>query len=685
MDEIWPESEAPTSDVSEKSWRTGFDGLENMYVCGARLVQISVNLSPRTKLLNELIPDDFVLPPAVQYPTTATAKAMNEALRLTRHSTSAGSSPLTKLFASKGSLDWQRSVVSTEDAVPDATPVGWRILDKEEHRSTTDATKPKRGASGLLSFWNRRAPSVSSLPEEVREASPSRRTSIGSGQSTNRDASPVKPPSTTTPPPQSMQQAPPEIIAAPTTTPSAVSKFLNRFSRTKSTGSHHSSIALSVNDLEYLSDIVPSASDPDDEQEGSLKAPSNMTLHLPAKLPPPLPPPPKPPATSPFTFNENPTISAQLSRPPQYPGQNSSPLLPSLPPPLSPKSISTPTRSLSPVIDHPYPSISIIPSRSSSTVPKLPSPPPPSQIQSSFSPSPPSKTTTPLSLPPLIPPPPISPPQTPRPTAVNPFSPPLTSLTSSSSSYMWPSSTSSRDEDASDEEFFALSSRSPYRPSHASSDSASIRSPESQNSGDRLRSARSSMSQSFDDFDDFVSSPSRKHPSPRSPSPPPLPAKNTPPMNYRMPTHTSRPSVDHQRTQSLIDKASTTKGTWPSPATNVLPLRPIPPPPVTEDLLGFGDPPASPPQPLLGTSIGLGTKAIPPLLSLHSAVESRVHQPPRSSSPLTTTSQPLMSFPPLAFMSTPPPLSAKPPPQAASKPPQTGGLSAQDLLFFEGL
>ena len=620
---------------------------------------------------------------------------MNEALKLTRHSTFAGSSPLAKLLASKGSLDWQRSVVSKDDVVPDAAPVGWRVLDKEEHRSTVEEKRPKRGASGLLSFWNRRVPSVPSLPEEINEASPSRRSSNGSSakdanspQSTNRDTSPARRSLTSTPPTQPAQQAPPEItVATHAPAPSAVSRFLNRFSRTKSTGSHHSSLALSADDLEYLSDIIPSASDPDDEQEGTPKVLSNVvTSPLPTKLPPPLPPPPKPPVT---TFNETHLISAQLSRPPQHLAQSSSPLPLSLPPPLSPKPISPPILSLSPAIP-PKDTGSHSPSPSiGSAVLKSSSPQPPSRSQSPFTFPPPSKASAPLSLPPLLPPPPISPPQTPRPAATQPLSPPSTSFTPSSSSYVWPNSMSGRDDEgASDEEFFSSLSRSPFRPSHVSSDSTSIRSPESQNSRDRLRSARSSMSQSFDDFDDFVSSPSRKQPTPRSPSPPPLPAKNTPPRNYRTPNHTSRPSVDHQRTQSLIDKASTTKGTWPSPVAPVLHVRPIPPPPASEDLLGFDDPPTRPAlpshsQPLLDMSMGTAAKSVSATSPFHSVAGGGVHQLSRS--PPATPSQPVMSFPPLGFMSSPSPLSAKSLPQTALKPPQTGGLSAQDLSFFEGL
>ncbi|KAL4072905.1 hypothetical protein V8B97DRAFT_276039 [Scleroderma yunnanense] len=692
LDEIWPESEAVESNASDNSWRTGLHGLEKI-----------------TKLLNELIPDDVVLPPPVHYPTTATAKAMNEALKLTRHSTLTGSSPLAKLLASKGSLDWQRSVVSREDVVPDAAPVGWRILDKEEHRTTAEETKPKRG--GLLSFWNRRTSSLT--PEEVRETSPSRRTSIGNGANSatspqtqaKRDTSPANRSSASTPPSQPAHPTSPEVtVAAAAPAPSAVSRFLNRFSRTKGAGSHRSSLALSVDDLEYLSDIVPSASDPDNEQvsDGS-KALSNMiTSSLPTKLPPPLPPSPKPPVTSPSTFDGKLLESAELPRTPQQLGLPSS-----LPLPLSPKPISSLTRSLSPILPPkdsnsrlPNPSIVIPASRSAvSTILKLSSPQPPSRSQSPFTLPPPPKASIPLSLPPLLPPPPISPPQTPRPTAMQPLSPPPSSFTPSSSSYMWSNSISGgHDDDASDEEFFSsFSSRSPYRPSHVSSDSASVHSPESQNSGDQLRSARSSISQSFDDFDEFVSSPSHKLATPRSPSPPPLPAKNTPPSRYRMASHTTRHSVDHQRTQSLMDMASTTKGTWPSPIGNGLPVRPIPPPSAPQDLLGFDDPPIPsaltlPPQPLLaelGSSMHPGTRSVPAISPFYPPLAvGRTHQLSKSPPPLPATpSQPLLSFSSAAFMTSPSPLSVKPLPQTQTTPkrPHMSGLSAQDLSFFEGL
>ncbi|KAF8845200.1 hypothetical protein BDN67DRAFT_552402 [Paxillus ammoniavirescens] len=152
-DEIWPALEIPETNGGE-SWQTGFDGLETI-----------------AKLLDQLIADDFTLPPPVQFSATATAKAMNEALKLTRHMPMSGSSPLSLLLASKGSLDWERSIKGKQDIVPDATPIGWRVLEKGDH---LEPMEQKKASAGLLSFWNRRAPSIPATvtaAETIRERS----------------------------------------------------------------------------------------------------------------------------------------------------------------------------------------------------------------------------------------------------------------------------------------------------------------------------------------------------------------------------------------------------------------------------------------------------------------------------------------------------------------------------------
>ncbi|KAG6335064.1 hypothetical protein ID866_4024 [Astraeus odoratus] len=695
LDDIWPNSETVESDGLQDSWRKGLNGLENV-----------------NKLLDELIPNDVVLPPPVQFPTTATAKAMNDALKLTRHLPLAGCSPLAKLLASKGSMDWQRSVILREEVV-DATPIGWRVLHKEEHRSSVEDTKPKKAAGGLLSFWNRRVSSIPSPPEESRETSPSRRTSIGSNAKSastsqpevKRDASPSKRSSTSTPPLPVGQPMSSETVPAPTVqAPSAVSRFLNRFTRARNGGS---SLALSADDLEYLSDIVPSASDPDDEQD-DLKELSRMVNSSPhpAKVPPPLPPPPKPPATSSSVLKGRPLTSLALPKPSSQPNQSSSPMV--LPPPLTPMSAMPLSRSSSPIVPVKHPttqplnsSALIFSTPSVSSITKLPPPQLSSpRPQSPFTLPPPPKAPTPLSLPSPAPPP-ISPSQTPRPGVAQPRPTFTSSTTPSSSSQIWSKSTAPSNEGQSDgsldDDFFSFTS-APYRRTHAPSDSASILSPESQSSGDQLRSARSSISQPFDDFDDFVSSPSQQRSSIRTPSPPPLPSKNNSPANHRVSSRGTRSSVqpsDHQRTLSLLEQANATKGIWPSPAgAGGAQIRLVIPQPIVEDLLEFEDVAipsalASPPvrQPVgLTTNAGLvGTGMSSPFNTpLVPQTRGGIGQPSPSPPP-SPTSQPLGSFPSYASMSSPPPLATKPLQQPSSRPSQTGGLSAQDLSFFEGL
>ncbi|KAI6112885.1 hypothetical protein F5141DRAFT_1272824 [Pisolithus sp. B1] len=691
-DVISPQPEAAVEpNTSNDDWRSGPTSLENM-----------------TVLSNELLPEISSPLPPVQFSSTATAKALNEALKLTRHLSVSGRSPLAKLLASKGSANWQKSVVSREDIVPDVTPIGWRILDKGEHRGTVEETKPKKATGGLLSFWSRRTSAALSSSDDNSEPPASGRSSISSPISADpsrpqvrRDLSPSKRSSTVTPAPATSQEAPSEVAATMTSpAPSAVSRFLNRFSRTRSTNSQHSSLALSTDDLEYLSDIVPSATDADDENDATnAKGLSNMigSSPLPQKLPPLLPPPPKPViSSSPLTTSNQ--------RPHPRLDQSSSLVAPSLPPPLTPQT-NIPSVSLAPIAPATYSSSAssfmtpVAPS-TSPAVQRLSTPQPLPRAQSPFTLPPPPKAPTPLSLPPLIPPLPSSPPQTPRPSTVQRLPPHTSTITPSSSSRLWPESAPvlgarAKEGGESDDEFSSFSTGSPYRRSHVLSDSASIRSPESENSLDRLRSPRSSMSCSLDDFDDFVTSPSQNNSGMKTPSPPPVPAKNTPP-SYRssgLPLKYSVRSLDHMRTQSLMDQANATKGIWPSPRGEGAQTPPILPPPKSDNLLDFEDI-MSPSTPLFTSKpLIAGSETNPQILGQSQLPATS----PTYNSPLATQAggmhQPALSPPPSspfqsALMSSPLPLAAKLPQpisQTTPKPMQTSGLSSQDLLFFEGL
>lgn len=658
-DDLWPRTE---SELDASNWRTDFDGLENI-----------------TVLLNDLVPADTVLPPPMQYSQTATAKAVNNALKLTRHMPLTRKSPMALLLSSKGSTDWEKSVKARKDIPVDDAPVGWRILEKDERTAITDAAHPKKLGTGLLSFWNRKSsssvPSTDAKIENAQPPSISARSSVESTKpqaSEKRDISPARTPAVFIPssPAASSSAAPDVMISAVTPAPSAVSRFLNRFSRAKGHGSERKSIALSTDDLDFLSDIVPSAHDPDDDtNDAQLKALSSLMNSnpspLPTKLPPPLAPPPKPPSVN---VNRPPSVGPSglgiTLESPRGSSQDNSARALFLPPPLSPVTGMSFSRPHSPAVP-PKPSSPINATFSAYTNPiipaAIPSPPQPSSrthlpIQL---PSPP-KVPSALSIPPLLPPPPISPPQTPRP-SVHPI-PGATSFTSSPNTG-WTAATYQDDDDDDDSfsAFATLPRTDPFPVSRESIDS-SLNSP---SSAQALNSGKSSNSMSFDDFDDFVTS-SRI----RTPSPPPVPAKPSKVVGgaaAAVPSSRSGTSI-HIRTQSLLDHAATQRGQWPSPLTAHSRYPMLPPPSASPsfgrdmDLLGDGG--VAVPAPKFGSPPPKSTMVPRPQLS--------------PSLPPAPLSQPLLSFAPLSPSSS----RAERP---SAKPVQTGGLTAQDLSFFEGL
>ncbi|KAG1719697.1 hypothetical protein EDB19DRAFT_631663 [Suillus lakei] len=662
--ELWPEIESD-SDAIQSNWRTGLDGLENI-----------------TVLLNDLIPEDMALPPLIQFSQTATAKAVNNGLKLTRHMPLTRKSPMALLLSSKGSTDWEKSIKARKDIPVDDAPVGWRILEKDERAAITDATHSKKPGAGLLSFWNRKASSsIPSTDTKVENARPPPTPGRSSAESTKpqaperRDISPARTPAVFMPssPVASSSTAPDIVIPEVTPAPSAVSRFLNRFSRAKGTGSERKSLALSTDDIDFLSDIVPSAHDPDnDTDDAQLKALSNLInsnpTPLPTKLPPPLAPPPKP-------------LSVNTSRPPSVAGlsglgitlepargspQHTSARPLFLPPPLSPVTGMSFSRPHSPAVP-PKLSSPINATFSAYTNPmipaEIPSPPQPSSgTHSPFQLLPPPKAPSGLSIPPLLPPPPVSPPQTPRP-SVHPMQAATSFISSPNTG--WAAATYQDDDDDDDDDSFSafksLPRTDPFPAPRESIDS-SLNSPSSTQA---LNSAKSSTSMSFDDFDEFVTS-SRI----RTPSPPPVPAKPSKVIGgagARMTNSRSGTSI-HMRTQSLLDHAATQRGQWPSPP-NAQSRHPVLPPPS-----------ASPPfrQDIDLLSDGGAVLPVPRFGSPPPKVQSMMVPQLSPSPPPAPLPQSLLSFASLSPSSS----RAERPP---AKPVQTGGLTAQDLSFFEGL
>ncbi|KAH0836589.1 hypothetical protein J3R83DRAFT_8289 [Lanmaoa asiatica] len=751
--DLWPAPETSNED----NWRSGFDDLADI-----------------TALLAQLVPADSALPPIVQFPATATAKAMNEALKLTRHLPTSASSPLSRLLASKGSLEWEKSIKVGQDVVPDMAHTGWRVLEKEDRLSTVEESKPRKATSGLLSFWNRRASSIQAAPVETpsRRSSPSARSSLESVKSVPHPLSSqaASPPNASTP---SVPPPPPPDVVVTASAPSAVSRFLNRFSRMK--GAQHSSLALSSDDLEFLSDIVPSASDPPDEgiNDSALDAltGANNSSPLPPKLPPPIPPPSKQSILS--SRSTSALGLGTLDGVNVIGSVNHTPNVPVLVPPLSPKPAASFSRTQCPPLSLKHVATTPTAFGQSSTPSIQPGLQPSSQVDS----QPHSSFTLPLhqkvppllSIPPLLPPPPVSPPQTPRPSAFPSM------IAPSHSSTMRSTDTSSfPDSYDSDDEFTAFKSfppsappfpsldsypsrRSPSPPSPpphrtyerthypSSSSASSILSPASQTSVDQLCSTRSSISASLDSFDDFVSPPSvvRGENRKRTTSPPLLSIKpqsqhwqppridtlpsrvyhaHTPSQTFVSPTdHTSLmnsafsvPSVsnaEHQRTQSLVNHAAARGGLlWPNSPKSDEKVNAIPPPssPPTSpkssigeesfDLLGDSDTLngglVALPAPLnVVGGIGMGSMVSSPMtVTLRPPFEvaggpgkrlgSRNQQQP-SPPPLPSTSTPILTFSSLGTSL--PSTASNTGLLQPTKPKQTGGLSAQDLSFFEGL
>lgn len=262
---------------------------------------------------------------------------MASSVRQTKNLAMSKRSPMAYYLAAKGSTAWKFAMKERKESVTDDMPAGWRILDKDATKdAATSAAKDKKPTGRLFSFWGRRessnthsrsssqsdgkvennlSPTMSDQVGHSRQPSQESVRSLG-GTSADNAISPTPQSSSSAAPPASLPTAPtapapsrsttyadapePQIDSNSVQAPSAVSRFLNRFSRRRSTmgsGSPRNSLALSSDDLEFLSEI-PSANDGDDDEEASMRAfesvfnskPQQSTLTPP--LPPPLPPPP---------------------------------------------------------------------------------------------------------------------------------------------------------------------------------------------------------------------------------------------------------------------------------------------------------------------------------------------------------------------------------------------------------
>lgn len=714
-------------------------------------------LSFRKELVHQALPGIAVQPP-IQFSRSHTAKAMATSVKLSKNLPVVRRSPMAHLFTTKSSTAWELSVKSKVETPKDDIPVGWRTVDPEQLDTKEQKPQlPEKKSGGFLAFLGRRSSTAPMTNVSInthnsgRSASPAPSKASASGttsvrtsvdvQSTSQTIQPSLSMSsiisdTSTPPiasstslPSSISSFPPsEVVSpslsqpapepsmasppAPSAAPSAVSRFLNRFSRSssnsqRSSSSPRSSIALSTDDIEFLSDIVPSHDDEmdEDDQLSALTAmvSSPAMSNMPNKLPPPLAPPPRRTSLAQAPILQQPNASKPssiFSDFDAFSAPSGSPTPPALPPPLPPPISPTSFTSLSkPATPSPLGSHHVrTPSKSS--IPGIASPP--------------SRTRTPLS-PPLVGLGTWTIPQAnvieSSPALQSSHLPPTPEQTQHVLSHPIRSSSAglvtpivpppvekspgriygiSNTKPINDDDAFSFFHSSPSIP-FGSVQTISSLGPASTSDilSDKPILSRHDMSEEndFGDFGDFVSTvaPVTSGPLPQT-IPPPPPKKHVP---ANIQTHIRKPSAaDRQAAVDLVEKAAARKGRWPAPPSPIPEL--LPPPPSLTSVRSISPP---------GSSITL--RPIAQITSIS-----------RSSTPINETATasrnapnllppPLISGRPSSYSASlldldsgsppapPPPFpnfsqSIKPPPKPAA-PSSERGLSAQDLSFFEGL
>ncbi|EIW58735.1 uncharacterized protein TRAVEDRAFT_72219 [Trametes versicolor FP-101664 SS1] len=413
------------------NWRSGMDGVPGL-----------------NALMDSFLPP-LTLKASVRFPQTVVAKRLASSVKLTKNLPLTKGSPMSHYLAAKGSTAWETSVKEQKEIVEDDIPVGWRIMEKTMAASSADAANQKKPTGRLFSFWGRRQsqaspqststdgaatesrPSSVDKPrspvvEEVKaDSRPPSQNSIRSSTASNRApvsplaaesasassshvpmafAATVTPAAAGAPTMSSYASSPdpvPERSASPPA-PTVMSRFLNRFSRRGSGigGSPRSSLALSSDDLEFLSDIIPSASDDADEDptDALEKFVNDRRGSVASALPPALAPPPRASAIKPMGVASGPPSAgsdrgvasdgfagmtgfwganepAVASRAAPAGGQTS---IPTLPPPLVPSRPITP--SATPGAGPSRVSIPVVPTSF------VPSSRPPSRLQTSTPP-----------------------------------------------------------------------------------------------------------------------------------------------------------------------------------------------------------------------------------------------------------------------------------------------------------
>ncbi|KAF8909336.1 hypothetical protein CPB84DRAFT_1843132 [Gymnopilus junonius] len=729
-------------------------------------------------IIQKLAPDDLTLPPKQPFQKTFTFKQSTEALKLTRHSPLTKLSPMAFYMSSKGLTSWEASVKAKPNiTADDFAPPGWKIVETPKAEVQVVEGTRKKSSGGFLSFFGRRLTTSSSdIPTIGRSASPV--VASGSGASSIQASSSPRPSIDSTRPGSVLNEAvgqttalspvvpvdtlaesaaahvegpsmskKPSIVTAvmldnvkreSTPSPSAVSRFLGRFSRHKSSSSRDS-LSLSADDLEFLSD-VPTV-ETKEETSNDLDALSRMIKSppLPTALPPPLAPPPRAPLPSRTASIVNTVEASQdkqeylFSNFEDVPTQSVLPLPPApilgsvLTPPVKPTSLDIsasatasnstshpphpattqrtldqPSQSRTSPTDQGWPSFDYpLSSMSKTTQTKRPI----VAIMAS------SSSTAPSSVPPLlpkptsafsIPPPPsssINRPVSPHPSLITgsgniivPLPPPPSSRSHTPSVPAHPYQARSQPTFAriDDDDDFADFLSSPAQPTNPVHLSFADFKPSAASSSHPIPSNKPSAP-SKDLFGNFGSFDNPPRPpakplnliiSPSSPPNPPSKPKNGPPPLGKAAQKTSR-APDHSRTLSLMETAAA-RGRWLGPPS---PLPEALPPPSTSNGNPLSIDPFEGGSSMQAQQARATAALSAPSTSIRAANGS-------SSQPQSWNFPPPMN--PTVLDPIPSPPSHKPQPQTlllsgtpnstnAPSTAHTGGLSAQDLSFFEGL
>ena len=116
----------------------------------------------------------LTLPQLLPSGKSFTAKAMADAVKLSRNTALARTSPMSTLLAAKGSTAWETSVKSRTEKPVDEVPSGWRILEKDPKKDEKAGDRVKKSTGLLASFWSRKTTSLPSSPpsQEQSDRSP---------------------------------------------------------------------------------------------------------------------------------------------------------------------------------------------------------------------------------------------------------------------------------------------------------------------------------------------------------------------------------------------------------------------------------------------------------------------------------------------------------------------------------